>query len=138
MSALLNTYLVEDSPVIREDLVATLEELAPVHVVGTAEDEATALAWLAGPGGQRVELVIVDIFLKSGSGLAVLRAAPPLPRRAHFVVLSNYTAPDMRRTCLALGAERVFAKSTEIEALVAYCAGLATDGRFGTAACRPG
>lgn len=127
MPALLNTYIVEDSPVIRTDLIATLEELAPVHVVGTAEDEATALRWLA-ERSQPVDLVIVDIFLMSGSGLGVLRAAQALPRRFRLVVLSNYTAPDMRRTCLALGADQVFDKSTEIDALLAYCERLAAGG----------
>jgi len=120
MPALLNTYIVEDSPVIRENLIATLEELVPVRVVGTAEDEATALRWLAEPG-QRIDLVIVDIFLKSGSGLGVLRAAQALHQQYRLVVLSNFASPDMRRKCLALGADRVFDKSTEIDALVQYC-----------------
>ena len=34
----LKTYIVEDSRVIRENLIATLEELVPVEVVGTAEE----------------------------------------------------------------------------------------------------
>ena len=42
----------------------------------------------------------------------------------------------MRSTCLALGADQVFDKSTEIEALVAYCARLAADGHLGTTAQR--
>jgi DNA-binding NarL/FixJ family response regulator len=120
MPALLNTYIVEDSPVIRENLIATLEELVPVRVVGTAEDEATALRWLAEPG-QRIDLVIVDIFLKSGSGLGVLRAAQARHQPYRLVVLSNFATPDMRNKCLALGADRVFDKSTEIDALVQYC-----------------
>jgi DNA-binding NarL/FixJ family response regulator len=120
---LLKIYLVEDSPVIRDNLIATLEELVPVHVVGTAEDEAQALRWLR-ESGEPVDLVIVDIFLKSGSGLGVLKSARALPRRPHMVVLSNYTHPEMCRACLALGAERVFDKSTEIDALVQYCADL--------------
>ena len=124
MPAPLNTYIVEDSPVIRENLIATLEELVPVRVVGTAEDEATALRWLAQPG-QLIDLVIVDIFLKSGSGLGVLRAAQELHPRYRLVVLSNFATPDMRRKCLALGADRVFDKSTEIDALVLYCERLA-------------
>ena len=123
---LLKTYLVEDSPVIRDNLIATLEELVPVHVVGAAEDEETALRWLR-ESGEPVDLVIVDIFLKGGSGLGVLRAAQALPHRPRMVVLSNYTRPEMRRECLALGAEHVFDKSTEIDALVQYCAGLAAD-----------
>ena len=36
----LKAFIVEDSPVIRENLVAALEEMAPIDVVGTAEDEA--------------------------------------------------------------------------------------------------
>jgi DNA-binding NarL/FixJ family response regulator len=127
----LKTFLVEDSPVIRDNLIATLEELVPVQVVGTAEDEATALAWLEGTQslaskpGSAVDLVIVDIFLKGGSGLGVLRKAATWPRTAKLVVLSNYATLDMRKRCLELGADRVFDKSGEIDALIQYCAHLA-------------
>ncbi len=113
-------YLVEDSPVIRESLIATLEELAPVQVVGTAADENTAVQWLAVPG-QAVDLVIVDLFLKGGSGLGVLRAALSMARRHVMVVLSNYVTPDMRRQCLALGAARVFDKSHDLDGLIEFC-----------------
>lgn len=122
---LLKTYIVEDSPVIRENLIATLEELVPVEVVGTAEDESTALAWLA-QTSHRFDLVIVDIFLKSGSGLGVLRATNTLAQRHKMVVLSNYATPEMRRKCLELGADRVFDKSNEIDALLQYCGQLAS------------
>lgn len=120
----LRTYIVEDSQIIRESLVATLEELLPVDVVGMAEDEATAVEWLAGTGND-ADLLIVDIFLKAGSGLGVLRAASTLATRCSVVVLSNYTTPEMRRECLALGADRVFDKSNEIDALIQFCGELA-------------
>ena len=120
----LKTYLVEDSAVIRESLIAALEELGPIEVVGTAEDEATAVQWLKRPDN-RVDLVIVDIFLKAGSGLGVLRAVTAATPRRNAVVLSNYATPDMRRKCLALGADRVFDKSNDIDALMSYCARLA-------------
>ena len=120
----LRTYIVEDSLVIRENLIATLEELGPVEVVGTAEDESTAVQWLKKPSNQ-FDLVIVDIFLKGGSGLGVLRASNGLPQRHKMVVLSNYATPDIRRKCLDLGADRVFDKSNDIDALIAYCAQLA-------------
>jgi len=110
--------------VIREDLIATLEELVPVEVVGTAEDESTAVRWLTRPGNH-VDLVIVDIFLKGGSGLGVLRASNGLPHRHKLVVLSNYATQDMRRKCLELGADKVFDKSNEIDALMLYCGRLA-------------
>jgi DNA-binding NarL/FixJ family response regulator len=121
----LKTYIVEDSAVIRDNLIATLEELVPLTVLGTAEDESSAVHWLRQPGNQ-ADLLIVDIFLRQGSGLGVLRAAADVPRPHKTVVLSNYATPDMRRRCLELGADRVFDKSNEIEALILYCKRLAT------------
>jgi len=126
----LKAFIVEDSPVIRENLVAALEEMAPIEVVGTAEDEATAVDWLE---DHECELAVVDIFLKTGSGLGVLKAAASSGRPMKVVVLSNYATPDMRRKCLELGADRVFDKSNEIDALILYCCRLA-DGSTGHSA----
>jgi DNA-binding NarL/FixJ family response regulator len=120
----LRTYIVEDSRVIRENLIATLEELVPVRVIGTAEDEKTAIAWLSQPGNE-VDLVIIDIFLKSGSGLGVLRGARESAQRRSLVVLSNFATQDIRRKCLELGADEVFDKSNEIDALILFCGRLA-------------
>jgi DNA-binding NarL/FixJ family response regulator len=44
-----------------------------------------------------------------------------------MVVISNYATPDMRRKCIELGATQVFDKSTEIDALIAYCSSLAAE-----------
>jgi DNA-binding NarL/FixJ family response regulator len=120
---LLRAYIVEDSPMIRENLIATLEEMAPVLVVGTTDNEGAATAWLQS-GDNACQLVIVDIFLKGGSGLGVLRALTDIRADRKVVVLSNYATPDMRRRCLELGADRVFDKSGDIDALIAYCAQL--------------
>jgi DNA-binding NarL/FixJ family response regulator len=120
----LKAFIVEDSAVIRENLVAALEELAPIEVVGTAADEPGAVSWLRS-AGQECDLVIIDIFLKTGSGLGVLRAASELPKPMRLVVLSNYATPDMRRKCIELGASRVFDKSNEIDSLMLYCERLA-------------
>jgi DNA-binding NarL/FixJ family response regulator len=128
----LKAFLVEDSPVIRENLIAALEEMAPIEVVGTAEDEHDAVQWIAQTAND-CDLVVVDIFLKSGSGLGVLKAAAATERPLKLVVLSNYATPDMRRKCLELGADRVFDKSTEIDGLIRYCCRRA-DGSSGNSA----
>jgi len=120
----LKAFIVEDSAVIRENLIAALEELAPIQVIGTAADEPAAVSWLS-HADQECDLVIIDIFLKAGSGLGVLRAASTMARPLNLVVLSNYATPDMRRKCLELGASRVFDKSNEIDSLILYCARLA-------------
>ena len=117
MSNLL-AFVVEDSPVIQENLIAALEELAPVKVVGTAVDQAGALHWLTDTAN-RCDIAIIDIFLRQGSGMGVLRALAAAPFER--VVLTNYATADIRRQCLALGASAVFDKSGEIDALVAHC-----------------
>ncbi len=120
----LKTYIVEDSKVIRDNLIATLEELVSIEIMGSAEDEATAVQWLTQPG-HVFDLVIVDIFLKSGSGLGVLQALGHTNPARKLVVLSNYATQDMRRKCLELGADQVFDKSNDIDDLILYCNKLA-------------
>jgi two-component system OmpR family response regulator len=81
----LKTYIVEDNPTIRENLIDTLEELACVTVVGTAETENEGKAWLA-ENRDDWDLAIVDLFLKQGSGLGVLAACRDRPSRQKVVV----------------------------------------------------
>jgi len=97
--------------------------MAPIEVIGTAEDESHAVDWLE---ANECDLAVVDIFLKSGSGLGVLQAARNGTGQRKLVVLSNYATPDMRRKCLQLGADKVFDKSNEIDGLISYCARLAS------------
>ena len=123
-SSSVRTFIVEDSPIILDSLVGLLEEMAPVQVVGTAVDEDSAGLRMEGLADS-LDLVIVDIFLKSGSGLGVLRRARRAGLRACLVVLTNYASPDLRQRCAVLGAHRVFDKSNDIDALVDYCTGLA-------------
>jgi DNA-binding NarL/FixJ family response regulator len=119
-------FIVEDSPIIRQNLIATLEEMLPLQVVGTAEDADSALRWMRTTGAH-CDLMIIDIFLKASTGLEVLRHARTLQPGARLVVLTNYATPDMRRRCAELGAHRVFDKSAELEELLAYCAEVAPD-----------
>ena len=116
----LTCFIVEDSPIICKNLIATLEELLSVAVVGTAQDERSALDWMAAQAGP-CGLMVIDIFLKSGSGLTVLGRARARWPGAPLVVLSNYATPEVRRRCADLGADRVFDKSSELEELLAYC-----------------
>jgi len=116
----MKTYLVEDNPTIRENLISTLEELAPVETVGTADTEEEGTAWLTGHDDQW-DLAIVDVFLKKGSGLGVLEACRTRGMLQKMVVFSNYTSREMRLRCAQLGVDAVFDKSTEIDALLDYC-----------------
>ena len=116
----LKTYLVEDNPTIRENLIATLEELVDIDAVGTADSENEAKAWLQDNPNQW-DLAILDLFLKQGSGLGVLAVCRDRNPSQKVVVLSNYATTDIRQRCAQLGVDAVFDKSNEIDALVDFC-----------------
>lgn len=114
------TYIVEDNAVIRDNLMETLEEIAHIESVGTAETEYDSVCWLAANDHQW-DLAIVDIFLREGNGLNVLRACQQRDPARKMVVFSNHATADIRSRCAELGADAVFDKSTEIDDLLAYC-----------------
>ena len=114
------TFLVEDNKTIRDNLVPALEDLVNGRVVGFAETETEALAWLeVHPDGW--QLLIVDLFLKEGSGLGVLGGCRNRKPSQRVVVLSNYVTADIRARCTALGADAVFDKSRDLDAFIEYC-----------------
>jgi DNA-binding NarL/FixJ family response regulator len=113
-------YIVEDSPMIRDNLIETLQELALVDPVGVADTEQEGKRWLAQNDGHW-DLAIVDLFLREGSGLNILEACRDRKPTQKMIVLSNHATNDVRWRCAQLGADAVFDKSTEIDALVEYC-----------------
>ena len=112
-------YIVEDSSTIRDNLIETLKDLAHFEPVGTAETEHEGKRWLA---RNEWDLAIMDLFLREGSGLNVLEACGARKKPGQkIVVLSNHASRDVRWRCQQLGADAVFDKSTELEALVEFC-----------------
>ncbi|RYY72554.1 MAG: response regulator [Proteobacteria bacterium] len=120
MDSRLKTFIVEDNSTIRENLVDTLEELTCIVAIGYAEAEDEATSWL-GRNTDGWELAIVDLFLKQGSGLGVLQGCAERLPHQKMVVLSNYATVDIRKRCMKLGADAVFDKSNEIDALIDFC-----------------
>ena len=116
----LQAYVVEDNATIRENLVGTLEELTCVKVAGTSATENEALAWLD-QNTERWDILIVDLFLKQGSGMHLAQRIARRRPGQKVVVFSNYINANVRKRCAQLGVDAVFDKSTEIDSLVDYC-----------------
>jgi DNA-binding NarL/FixJ family response regulator len=116
----LQAYVVEDNATIRENLVGTLEELTSVKVAGTSATEDEALAWLD-QNTERWDVLIVDLFLKQGSGMHLAQRLARRRPGQKVVVFSNYINANVRKRCAQLGVDAVFDKSTEIDSLVDYC-----------------
>jgi DNA-binding NarL/FixJ family response regulator len=108
---------VEDSPVIRENLVGFLEEVVEAEVVACAASENEAVAWLNTHRGDW-DLAIVDLFLMQGNGFGVLKACRNRTANQKVIVLTNYATSDMRDRSRALGVDAFFDKSSELELLV--------------------
>ena len=119
-SMALITYLAEDNQAILENLIETLEEISDLKVAANGGTQAEATRWLE-LQGDKWHLAIVDLFLREGSGLGVLAGCRNRKPYQKVVVLTNYATPDIRRRASKLGADAVFEKATELDALYAYC-----------------
>lgn len=117
------TYLVEDNATIRDNLIPTLKDLSNCRVVGFAEGEHDAREWLNCHDGTW-DLAVVDLFLKDGSGLGVLKGCERRQPHQRMVILTNYCTLAIRVQCMALGADAVFDKSTELDGLFDFCSAL--------------
>lgn len=113
----MRVFLVEDNAVIRQSLGEAMEELAGAVIVGWADCEDDAIAGLAGLGSGW-DAAVVDLFLLRGSGLGVARSVAARATHQRVFIVTNYATPDMRARALAIGADAVFDKSTELEALM--------------------
>ena len=119
----LEVFLVDDSPLIRERLLALLACVPGARTVGCAEraDEAvqTILA-------QRPDAVVLDVHLAEGSsGIDVLRALHDQAPEIDVFMLTNFASNQNRRLCERLGARAVYDKSTEFERMRDAIAALA-------------
>lgn len=116
----LKVVLIDDSWLIRQSLGAFLGELEGVEVVGEADDEGSAIDVLR---RQRPDLAIVDLQLKAGSGIGVLRTLSRDPEnfgRPRAIVFSHHGQAVVRERCFALGIEEFFDKSTQMDELLSY------------------
>lgn len=121
----LKAFLVEDQPAVRDSLLEALSEIAGIAPAGWAATERTAVAWLRDPGHQW-DVAIVDLVLEpgGGSGFGVLQALRERPVTKKMVVLTATANPQVRRRCEEMGADGVFDKAMETEAMLDYCARL--------------
>src|SRR5947209_1161784 len=79
--------IVDDHPVVREGLAAQIATQPDLGVCGEAEDVADALVLVdnAGP-----DLAVIDISLKSGSGIDLIKRIRARNEAIRIVVWSMY------------------------------------------------
>jgi DNA-binding NarL/FixJ family response regulator len=122
----LKAFILEDQPAIRDSLVEALSELSGIESAGWASTEKAATAWLRN-AANHWDIAIVDLVLEPGcgSGFGVLQALRDRPSTRKMVVLTGTADPQVRRHCEEMGADGVFDKAMETEAMLDYCVALA-------------
>jgi two-component system OmpR family response regulator len=113
----LSVLLVEDSRVLAERLRETLLSVPGVQLAATVDSEADAVAAL-----QRhpVDVVLLDLHLRQGTGFGVLRAIPGSKAKdVVVIVLTNYDLAEYRRAAAALGARHFLDKLRDFDRLPA-------------------
>jgi CheY-like chemotaxis protein len=110
----LRVLLVEDSPVICGLITGIIDEVPGVAVaecVGSERDAIDAL------GRLDVDVVILDLQLRRGTGFGVLRALRDMPQEPVVVVLTNFSLGTYREAAFALGARDFLDKSRDYDQL---------------------
>jgi DNA-binding NarL/FixJ family response regulator len=110
----LRVLIVEDSKRLREQLGESICTPGRIEVVGYAETEAEALEILT---EAPCDAVVLDLQLRQGNGLAVLKAlrASASGQRVTVIVLTNFAFPHFRERSLKLGANYFFDKAREYD-----------------------
>jgi len=114
--ARLRVALVDDSERIRARLAEMLGEIANVEIAFAADTEGEAVRLMAQEGW---DLLILDLQLRVGTGLGVLKAMQGLRGRDDRVamIFTNYGFRQYRERTMALGADYFFDKARDFDAL---------------------
>lgn len=104
----IRVLLVDDVAAFRSVARAYLQELSDVQLIGEAGGGDEALEKM-----ERLEpdLVLMDIHMSRGNGLATTRRIRTRPRGPRVVLFSLQSDDAMRRAAFAAGADDFFSKS---------------------------
>jgi DNA-binding NarL/FixJ family response regulator len=94
-------FVVDDHPLVREWLVSLIGRRPDLEVCGQAEDTVTALSSIA---ATRPGVVIVDLSLKGGSGLELIKDLRVQHPAVRILVLSMHEDTSYAERALRAGA----------------------------------
>ncbi len=123
--------VVDDHPMLREGLKRFFEQTQDIRVSAEA---ATAKEAIAAIAGRAMDVVLLDLSLPDGKGLALLehikRHAAGLP----IIVYTMFSDAEYARTAFAAGASGYLNKDNPAEELVLAIRRVARGGRYVSAA----
>lgn len=108
----MKVFVVDDSALLREQVVGLLSELIGIEIVGQSQ---SALEAFHATCELKPDVVILDIHLTGGSGIDVLQRIKGLDAAPIVIILTNSPTPPYRKKCMRAGADFFLDKSSEFE-----------------------
>lgn len=105
-------YIVEDSFMVRGKIIELLSGYRQLKIIGMAERMEDAIKEIS---YMKPDISLIDIGLKSGSGIGVLKSVKENSPDTVCIMLTNYTDDEYRQKCDELGADYFFDKTIEFE-----------------------
>jgi two-component system response regulator DesR len=110
----LTVFLCDDVPAFRALLRAVLEGHPGCRVVGEAADGPAAIRGVA---RTRPDVLLLDLEMPGGGGLAAIPAIRRASEATRIVVLSSFSRERMARQALDAGADRYVEKRASLDAV---------------------
>jgi DNA-binding NarL/FixJ family response regulator len=110
----LRVLLVEDSVLLSDRISEVVHSLPGIQLAASVSSEAEAVEALQ---SGEIDVVILDLQLKRGTGFGVLRALRKVLKKPAVVVFTNFSLPTYRETAMELGAEHFLDKSRDYDRL---------------------
>jgi DNA-binding NarL/FixJ family response regulator len=112
----LRVFLVEDSPVVRHLIIDNLAQIPGIAWAGFSDAETDALDQLL---AQSCDVLIVDIELKKGNGMSLLRKLSQVNVHARSlkIIFSNNVCDANRRAGRQYGVRHFLDKSCDLPQL---------------------
>jgi DNA-binding NarL/FixJ family response regulator len=104
-------FVADDSARLCEQITGMLSGLSEIEIVGQAQDarSATQAIYKLKP-----DVVTLDLYLSGGSGIEVLKKIKQKNIVPCVIMLTNHSSLPYRKTCMEVGADFFFDKSTEL------------------------
>lgn len=108
----MKVLIVDDSPMIRERVIALLKKHSEIEVIGESDDIAEALSMVY---KLKPDILILDIKMPMGNGFYLLEYVKKYNLVQTVMILTNYADSSSKNQSVILGADYFFDKSTEFE-----------------------
>ncbi|EGF33699.1 Putative response regulator receiver domain protein [Oxalobacteraceae bacterium IMCC9480] len=112
LSPPLQVFLIEDSSLVRELVIESFADIPGITLIGHADSEDEAFDQLE---RQRCDILILDIQLRQGNGINLLRrlGSQPQQNKQIRIIFSNNVSKGYHRLAGQLGVQYFFDKTSE-------------------------